>query len=241
MNHKLFIVLLLIGGIANQWTQAQNISNLNTGAGLYLANNVPAVLTDPNWTVTLLATDPIGQTPPGGFPTGTTYLVPNQGININAPYPTFPFNSWVANDGTSCWLTYADPQNTNGWFTGGDTTRGVYQYQLLFNAPSGGTIDMATWYSDNEGSLYLNGTLVGGPSPSYSYAVPSMVYGLTLNAGLNVVDLIVTNDFGYNQDPTGARVEFVGDVNATAVPEPTSVVLACLGLAGLLTIRRRKA
>jgi hypothetical protein len=107
-------------------------------------------------------------------------------------------------------------------------------------APSGGTIDMATWYSDNEGSLYLNGVLEGGPSPSYSYAVPTMVYGLTLNAGLNVVDLIVTNDFGYNQDPSGARVEFTGDVTVTGVPEPTSAALMCLGLAGLLTFHRRK-
>jgi hypothetical protein len=143
MNFRTTITLLFICGIACQQAQAQvNISALNTGAGLYSANNIPAVLTDPNWTVTLLSTDPIGQTPPGGFPTGTTYLVPNQEININAPYPTFPFNSWVANNATSCWLTYADPQNTNGWFTGGDTTEGVYRYQLVFNAPSGNAFNL---------------------------------------------------------------------------------------------------
>jgi len=97
---------------------------------------------------------------------------------------------------------------------------------------------VATWWSDNEGSLYLNGTLEGS-SPSYSYAVATMANNLVLNAGVNEVDLVVSNDFGYDQDPTGANVEFFG--NVTVVPEPTSVALVCLSLAGLLAIRRRKA
>jgi PEP-CTERM motif-containing protein len=237
MNRRVITVLLLVGGITSQQARAQlNITNLDTGAGLYSANNEPlTTLTDPNWTVSLVSS--VGE-PPGGYPTGTTYLVPNQGINIgDAPYPTFPFNSWVANNGTSCWITYADPQNPDGWFTGPDATLGVYDYRLIFNAPSGGTINVATWWSDNEGALYLNGTLEG-QSPSYSYAVPTMAMGLVLNAGVNEVDLIVTNDFGYDQDPSGANVEFFGNVNV--VPEPSSVALVCLGLAGFLIFRRRK-
>jgi hypothetical protein len=234
--------LLLIGGMACQQAQAQNIDTLDTGAGQdslnYIAggNVEPNPLTDPNWTVSLLAVPPVGAGAtggpgPGGTPTGTTYLVP---WDIGFPYP-----HWIGSDGISSWLTYADPQNPNGWFVGGDTTGDTYQYQLTFTALNTGTVNVQ-FATDNESMLYLNNVLIASSPLTGSYAVwtPGT---LSLTAGdTYTVDLDVVNDVGYNEDPTGARVEFSGDVNVvSAVPEPSSTSLMCLGLAGLLTFRRR--
>lgn len=219
-----------------------NISSLDTGAGQYGANN-GAVLTDPNWSVSLLSAP--GGTPPGGNPNAAAYLVPN---NIG-----FPFGYWLPNDGTSSWLTYSTPTQV-----GGDMSGGKYQYQLTFTAANNGVINVS-WLSDNSSWLYVNGgiydnTLIGtkpspinndpnDTSPFESWNSPTE---LNMTAGTQyTVDLDVFNALQSYGNPTGGRVEFneVSDSAVSAVPEPATLISGVLMLlpfgASLVRILRK--
>jgi hypothetical protein len=230
MKKTLAVVGILAGAMA---TYAQvNIANLDTGAGLFALNNTPNVLIDPNWTVTLFSIS--NSPPPGGIPTGAAYLVPN---NIG-----FPFPHWAANSATSSWISYANPQNADGWFTGGDTTQGTYQYQLQFTAASTG-VDTLSWLSDNGSSAYLNGTLLGSwGDADYSDAIMSPAVNLNLTGGsAYTLDIDVYNDFQYAQNPTGVNAQLAGPVLVTPVPEPSSLALMLLSGGGMaLGAVRRK-
>jgi hypothetical protein len=212
-----------------------NIAALDTGAGLFGINNNSATLVDPNWTVSLVSSSPT-ETPPGGTPTGAAYLVPN---NIG-----FPFGYWVPNDATSSWLTYSTPTQVDG-----DNTGDTYRYQLIFTAAN--TCDASVrWLSDNSSWLYLNGVQIGTrPSNSDN----SSTYGSwntpvdlgTLIAGTKyTVDLDVYNIPQGNGNPTGARVEFSG--NVSVVPEPTTMLAGALlllpfGASTIRILRRNRA
>jgi hypothetical protein len=210
---------------------ATPISNLDTGAGLYGINNSPndnAVATDPNWRVSLLSSD---GTPPGGIPTGTAYLVPN---NIG-----FPFGYWVNNDATSSWITYSNPVQLNG-----DTTDDLFQYQLTFTADTSGIADVR-WMGDNDNWLYVNGDLIGSnPNQYRSWNAP---VAIDLTAGTSyTVDLDVYNEPQGSGNPTGARVEFLGPVTVTpgSVPDSTTsltaLLLGVIPIGALLLRRSRK-
>ena len=206
--------------------QAQNISSLDTGAGLYNANNGGVVI-DPNWTVSLLSTVPAGQIPPGGIPDGNAYLVPN---NIG-----FPFGYWLPNNATSSWITYSTPTQV-----GGDLTADTFQYQLTFTAANSGTVDVS-WLSDNDSTLYLNGQLLGTvpdplvPNPNNYTTFDQWNTPIALNLTANTqytVDLDVYNIPQDSGNPTGGRVEFSGDVGVsqnsngfTPVPEGPSMLV----------------
>jgi len=216
------IAICLFAGAAVQASivNPANISSLNTGAGLYNANdnlNNFAVLTDANWTVSLLSTAPVngaGNVPPGGIPSGPAYLVPN---NIG-----FPFGYWLPNSPASSWLTYSTPTEV-----GGDNTGGTYQYQLQFTAVSSGTVNVS-WLSDNDSWLYINGGgyssyLVGAkPGPDYStFGAWNTPIALSLTAGDSyTINLDVFNEPQGYGNPTGANVEFTGDVSVTPDPSP---------------------
>lgn len=218
-----------------------SISSLDTGAGQYDANN-GAVLTDPNWTVSLLSSSD-HETPPGGNPNGAAYLVPN---NIG-----FPFGYWAPNDTTSSWLTYSTPTQV-----GGDNTSGMYQYQLTFTPANSGVVNVS-WLSDNGSWLYVNGggynnVQIGSkPGTDYStFQTWNTPVGFNVTAGTQyTVDLDVFNaPQGYG-NPTGGRVEFTGDVSVdpvdspSAVPEPATLISGALMLlpfgASLVRILRR--
>jgi len=256
MNLRITIALLLIGGAVCRPAQAQlNISSLNTGAGqdginyISAANHDPNVLTDPNWTVTWLSNaPPVGIIPytggepatggpgPGGIPSGTAYLVP---WDINPGGVPLASGNWLGSDGISDWLTYADPQAgaTPGWFTGEDITGDTYDYEVSFTAANSGMVTV-NWLSDNESYLYLNGALVGASPTVAEYKVWSTVTLSLAGGTAYVLDLDIVNDPQWDENPTGGRVEFSGDV--TIVPEPTSAALVCLGLGGLLVFRRHR-
>ena len=198
---------------------ASLISSLDTGAGLYNANTGAAVV-DPNWTVSLLSTEPPGQTPPGGIPSGPAYLVPN---NIG-----FPFGYWLDNDSTSSWITYSHPPQMDG-----DNSGSTFQYQLTFTAGSSGAATVR-WLSDNDSWLYISGGnynnfLVGSkPGPDFStFGSWNTPISLSLSAGTRyTVDLDVFNEPQGYGNPTGGRVEFSGDVSV--VPEPTTLIAGAL-------------
>lgn len=204
-----------------------DISSLNTGAGLYSQNN-GAVLADPNWTVSLLHSS---GTPPGGIPTGAAYLVPN---NLGWPLQaglTLPSIWWLQNDPTSSWLTYASPTPV-----GGDTTGGLYQYQMTFTAGKSGEITVR-WLSDNYSWLFLNGQFVGSKSenalaPYGPYNAWNSPINFILTAGTTYTfDLDVYNIQQSFFNPTGARVEFT---DPPLVPETSTMLAAALLLLPLM-------
>jgi hypothetical protein len=245
----LAVLLIAFSGVS---AQAQLISSLNTGAGLYSINTTAnAPIVDPNWSVSLLSTNPPNQTPPGGNPNGMAYLVPN-----DAGYPINTY--WLANDATSTWLTYSTPTQI-----GADQTGDTFQYQLTFQATSTGTayvnfltdntdtlavnggIYNGTYQSPLNGNIY-NGTIIGSNPNMYSAWLPNnngQGLALSLTAGtVYTVDLDVYNIPQSNGNPTGGRVEFTGDVTVAAVPEPSTWALMLGGvglLFGLQRIRRR--
>jgi len=201
---------------------SEDVSALNTGAGLFASNNGP-VLVDSNWSVSLLSS--IG-TPPGGLPNGSAYLVPN---NIG-----FPFGYWLDNDAASSWVTYSTPLQVNG-----DTTADTFQYQTQFTAASSGVVGI-NWLSDNSSTLYVNGVLDGTNGGNFgAWGAPT---NISVTAGSSyTVDVDVYNiPQGYG-NPTGARVEFSGPV--TVSTPDTCATLSLLGgaLAGLAMLRRRFA
>ena len=214
--------------IAAQANASISISSLNTGAGQYGVNYTPpGGFSDPNWTVSL---DSSTGTPPGGNPTGTAYLVPN---NIG-----FPFGYWIDNDSTSTWITYSSPTQT-----GGDTTADTFRYEMKFTAAGTGT-DYVRWLSDNTSSLFLNNSLIGtrtdASNPDGAWNLP---FALSLTSGTQyTVDVVVYNEPQGSGNPTGARVEFTG--NVSAVPEPTTMIAGALLLlpfgASTIRILRRK-
>jgi hypothetical protein len=236
-----FSTLALAGGTFTAKATLINISNissLNTGAGLYSQNYLAnGALSDPNWTVSLLSTDPPGQTPPGGIPKGPAYLVPND--------VGFPIPPWLLNTPTSSWITYSTPTQV-----GGDTTGGVYEYQVAFTAQNTGNITIS-FASDNGSALLINGATVATrpdapPYPNGPYSSFD-TYNTLLTAGqLYTVDLIVTNTPQGFGNPTGANVQFSSDAaNVAAVPEASTVaagalMLLPLGVSALRIMRKKQ-
>jgi len=217
-------------GLAAQVHASLNLSSLDTGAGLY--GGAPGTI-DPNWTISLLSST--GE-PPGGYPTGRAYLVPN-----SLGWPLFPAGPWVANDTTSSWITYSNPTQT-----GGDNTGGTYQYQLRFTSASSGVVGVR-WLSDNNSTLIVNGGAVGTrpnpdiPDPNNYTPFDGWNTPIAINIvqGLNTIDLDVYNIPQDSGNPTGGRVEF------TAVPEPTTLIAGALlllpfGATTLRILRRRQ-
>jgi hypothetical protein len=243
MNRIGFAVLSSALLVTFQADATVNISSLDTGAGLYNANNGPGpvfnAVTDPNWTVSLLSTVPPGQSPPGWIPTGTAYLVPN---NIG-----FPFGYWLPNTPTSSWITYSTPTQV-----GGDSTADTFQYQVQFASVSGGAADV-TWLSDNSSTLYVNGQEVGtrpnpminDPNNFTTFASWNLPVAINVLPGLNTIDLDVYNIPQGSGNPTGGRVEFTGNVSVDPVPEPTTILAGALTLlpfgASTLRILRKRS
>jgi len=228
--------------MAVQAQASLNISSLDTGSGLYNANNGPdptfAAVVDHNWTVSLLSST---GTPPGGNPTGTAYLVPN---NIG-----FPFGYWLPNTPTSSWITYSTPTQL-----GGDTTADTFQYQLQFTPANSGVVDVS-WLSDNTSQLFVNGHSIGtkpnstvnppDPNDYSTFDSWNTPIGFSVTAGTTyTVDLDVYNIPQDSGNPTGANVEFSG--NVSVVPEPTTMISGVLlllpfGASTLRILRRNRA
>ncbi len=121
---------------------------------------------------------------------------------------------------------------------------GVYIYELLVDLTG---FDLSTvsitggFSTDNDGFIRVN----GGPAVA---TVPfdgfSTLHAFTLNsgfvAGINSIQAGVNN----GGNPTALRVEFWdatgGPIDATAVPEPASLMLVGSGIAGIVAKRRRR-
>lgn len=159
---------------------------------------------------------------PAGF-TGTDWALP-------AGYPIGP---WVANDSNSRWIS---PNATYGV-----GPIGSYTYRTTFNLAADAILSSVSiigkWATDDPGpNIRINGIVTGEYSPTFtSYDNFSITSGFQI--GLNTIDFLVYNHGG----PTGLRVDdMIGTYDATSVPEPSSLALLGLGLAGIGFSRRKK-
>ena len=224
-----------------------DISSLDTGAGFFSTNNGdPGSIApqDPNWTVTLLSGGP----PPGGNPNGqNAYVVPNSipgFVNGDPSQGTLIIPEWANNDATSSWITYSTPTQL-----GLDNTDEDFLYELEFTADSTGVLGV-NFLSDNVAVLSVNGTEVGTNAGLFTEAQwlsqpisVSVVLGSTYTIALEVNNA----PNGNSANPTGARVEFTGDVNATpddgeyiAVPDISRTgIFLVLGIAITALLPRR--
>jgi hypothetical protein len=150
----------------------------------------------------------------------------------------YPIPPYVGDDSLSAWIGPNNDHSLNG-------PNGVYDYRTTFSLAG---LNAATasitggWSTDNGGlQILLNGVDTGNPPTAFDqYAhgfAPFTISGGFL-AGVNTLDFIVNNDGG----PTALRVEMTGTARPGDAPEPTTLTLLGIGLAGIVSCqwRRRK-
>jgi hypothetical protein len=96
----------------------------------------------------------------------------------------------------------------------------------------------------NTGLIFLNGqyvlgtTNLSGPSVLTSFTIPSTA---NFVSGINHLDFVVVNQVSspLTAGPTGLRVEGLSG-SSPHIPEPSTIVLAGIGFAGLVALRLRR-
>ncbi|WP_295993978.1 PEP-CTERM sorting domain-containing protein [Rugamonas sp.] len=155
----------------------------------------------------------------------------------------FPFDYWSANDATSKWITPAASAAQSF-----DANRdGTYTYELTFNLTGYNASTAAfagKFAADNSAIVMLNGTKIGAVNGFGGFGADGFsATGSEFKSGLNTLDFVVTNFALNGGNPTGLRVEFTSSSVMAAVPEPETygMLLAGLGMMGVIARRRRQA
>jgi len=137
--------------------------------------------------------------------------------------------AWFANGPDSNWIS-----------AGSGGAVGTYVYETTFDLtgliPATATISGEFANDNNLDDLLLNGVstgIVGGVFGGFT----AFAIGSGFIAGVNTLEFVVFNG-GTLPNPHGLRVELSGTANA--IPEPSSFLMATLGVMGLAGLRRRR-
>jgi len=191
--------------------EAAPITLFNTGVDGGGALLTPGDL-DPHWTIT---------TSPDG-----SFIAPGPAITqLNHP-------AWLANGPDSNWISVTDAGTNN-------VAAGTYVFETTFDLTGlvPATAQIVGQYSpDNAVSdVLINGVSTGISGGAFNVFTPFAINSGFI-AGVNTLEFLLLNG-GPGANPGGLRVELSG---TAAVPEPSSFVLAALGLLGLCVVRRRR-
>ena len=164
----------------------------------------------------------------------------------------FPVPPWLDDDSLSAWIgPFPQPAGDPKTVPRMDGLPGYYEYQTTFNLvgdPLTASLS-GQWSMDNEGvDIFLNGVATGNTVPDSQAFTSWHPFSISSGfvAGLNTLDFLVHNDPGSEDgdatfsSPTAVRVEVTGTVSSSQVPEPTTLALLGLGLAGLGLSRRKQ-
>jgi hypothetical protein len=147
----------------------------------------------------------------------------------------FRAGSYFADTTSAAWVS----PNANGTAGAG----GFYTYDLVFNLaglnPATASIS-GTFGTDNDGSISLNSNAPVATQTFAGFGTPTaFAFTSGFVAGPNTIHVRVDN----GGDPTAFFVQLSGTASVIdgTVPEPGTVALTCVGLLGLLLVRRRIA
>ena len=197
-------------------------------AGPTLANAATVFTDNFNGVSSSLNTAPAGWQVVSG--TGTVDTIANGGFGIICLGAT---GGCVDLDGSSSNAGYLRTTATFGFSSGGDYSLTAY----LSGNQRGGSSDSLN-FGISDGSSNLCSTAVSGVAPSAPFAQYTCFFTAASSfSGFIFFDHAGGDNIGMILDDV--RLESRG--NGTSVPEPGSLVLLGLGLAGLGLSRRRKA
>lgn len=160
---------------------------------------------------------------------------------INQAWPIAPAGPWLANTATSRWIAprAEQDQTVNPAFgnqPGTYTT--LTSFDLTGFVPETAQLEIQMWADNQVNDVILNGTPLGLTAPSFDPASGRYyVVNGPFVPGVNILEFVWTN-LPPNLNPAGLRVELSG--TAERVPEPSTYVLAGMGLFGLIAARRRR-